>query len=82
MSSTKKGPLARLASVLEAAQFTNGSLDLTLQGPESDHVGSPLRVVLYLEGAEGKSLSAELSDVAVSLLDIAQAIREAARSHQ
>lgn len=73
----KKGPLERLASVLEAAQFTNGSLDITLQGPESGFVGSPLKMVLYLQGDEVKSLSAELSGVAVALQDIANAIREA-----
>jgi hypothetical protein len=73
----EKTALDRLASVLEAAQFNNGSLDLTLQGPESGWVGSPLKMVLYLEGPEIKSLSAELAGVAVALHDIADAIREA-----
>ena len=72
----KKSALDRLASVLEAAQCTNGSLDITLQGPESGFVGSPLKMVVYLEGKEIKSLSAELSGVAVALQDIANAIRE------
>ncbi len=72
----KKSALDRLASVLEAAQFTNGSLDITLQGPESGFVGSPLKMVVYLQGEEIKSLSAELSGVAVALQDIANAIRE------
>jgi hypothetical protein len=73
----KKSALDRLASVLEAAQFTNGSLDITLQGPESGFIGSPLKMVVYLQGEEIKSLSAELSGVAVALQDIANAIREA-----
>lgn len=72
----KKSALERLASVLEAAQFSNGSLDITLQGPESGWVGSPLKMVLYLQGDEIKSLSAELSGVATALQDIADAIRE------
>jgi hypothetical protein len=71
----KKGPLERLASVLEAAQFTNGSLDITLSGPEM-MPGCPLKVVLYLQGEEIKNLSAQLSGVAVALQDIANAIRE------
>jgi hypothetical protein len=71
----KRSAVERIASVLEAAQFTNGSLDITLQGPESGTFGSPLKVVLYLQGEEIKSLSAELSGVAGALHDIADAIR-------
>jgi hypothetical protein len=73
----KKSALERLASVWEAAQFNNGSLDITPQGPESGFAGSPLKVVLYLQGEEIKSLSAELSGVATALQNIAEAIGEA-----
>jgi hypothetical protein len=75
MSEIKKSPIARIASVLEAAQFNNGSLDITLQGPESGAFASPLKVVVYLQGEEVKSLSAEVSGVATALRDIAEAIK-------
>ena len=42
----KQDGLSRIAEVLEAAQFNNGSLDITLQGPESAWVGSPVPVKL------------------------------------
>ena len=71
----KRSAMERLASVLEAAQFTNGSLDITLQGPESGTFGSPLKVALYFQGDVVKELSAKLSGVAVALHDIADAIR-------
>jgi hypothetical protein len=69
-------PLERLVSILGRAQFNNGSLDLTLQGPESECAGSPLKAIVYLRGEDVKSLSAELSGVATALHDIANAIRE------
>jgi hypothetical protein len=72
----KKSALERLACVLEAAQFNNGSLDITLQGPESGFAGSPLKMIVYIQGEEIKKLSAELSGVATALHDIADAIRE------
>jgi hypothetical protein len=71
----RKSALDRLASVLEAAQFSNGSLDITLQGPDSGFIGSPLKMVVYHQGEEIKALSAELSGVAVALQNIADAIR-------
>lgn len=69
-----KSPLERVAAVLEAAQFTNGSLDITLNGPEGG-VFTPLKMVVYLQGEEIKSLCAEISGVATSLQNIADAIR-------
>jgi len=62
---------------LESAQFSNGSLDVTLQGPESGLVGSPVAVRLYLPGATADNLVAELSGIAGGLNEIADAIREA-----
>jgi hypothetical protein len=49
MSETEDA-LTRIADVMEHAQFNNGSLDITLQGPESEWVGSPVKVILYLAG--------------------------------
>ena len=72
----QKSALERLVEILEAAQFNNGSLDITLQGPESDWTGSPLKAIIYLQGEEIGRLSAEVSGVAVALQDIAEAIRE------
>ena len=69
-----KSPLERVASVLEAAQFTNGSLDITLTGPEGGAY-EPLKMVVYLQGEQVKALSAEISSVAAALRDIADAIR-------
>jgi len=76
MSTPKKGALERLASVLEAAQFNNGSLDITLQGPESEWVGSPLKMIVEIRGEAVKEIGAELSGVATALQSIAEAIRE------
>jgi hypothetical protein len=72
----EESPIERIASLLEAAQFRNGSLDITMQGPESEWVGSPLKMILDLRGEAIKELSAELSGVAAALHDIANAIRE------
>ena len=71
----KKTPLERIASFLEAAQFNNGSLDITLQGPETDLVGCPLKVVIYLQGQEVEKLRFELASMSEALHAIADAIR-------
>lgn len=66
--------LTRIADVLDAAQFKNGSLDITLQGPESGWVGSPLVMKLYIAGDAVDKVTAELSGIAVALQAIADAI--------
>lgn len=69
-----KSPLERVASVLEAAQFNNGSLDITLTGPEGG-VYEPMKMVVYLQGEQFNALVVGISGVASALRDIADAIR-------
>jgi hypothetical protein len=57
------GALTRMAGVLEAAQFDDGSLNITLQGPESGFVGSPLVMKLFITGDAVDKLTAELSGI-------------------
>jgi hypothetical protein len=71
-----KDALTRIADVVEGAQFSNGSLDVTVQGPESGWVGSPVSVKLFFVGNTADSLIAELSGIAIALLAIADAIKE------
>ena len=72
----KQDALSRIAEVLEAAQFNNGSLDITLQGPESAWVGSPVPVKLFIVGNTADNLVAELGSIATGLQAIADAIKE------
>ena len=66
--------LTRIADVLEAAQFNDGSLNITLQGPESGWVGSPLVMKAYIAGDAVDNVAAELSEIALGLHAIANAI--------
>lgn len=68
--------LEGLLTVLEAAQFKNGSLDITLRGPENEWDGGPLKMIVDIRGTAVTELGAELSGVAVALSEIADAIRE------
>ena len=71
---SNNGALTRIAEVLESAQFNNGSLDITLQGPESGWSGSPLVVKLYIAGDAVEQVAAELSEIATALHAVADAI--------
>ena len=75
MSNTEKNDaISRIADVLEAAQFDEGSLDLRIQMP--DVFSEPVDVRLFIAGNTADNLVAELGSIAAALQAIADAIKE------
>ena len=75
MRNESKSALIRLIELLEAAQFTDGSLDLAIHGVE----GEPVFITIGLRQSAIQALgdiAAEISGVTASLQSIADAIRE------
>lgn len=75
MSEPKKSALEHLVSVLEAAQFNDGSLDLSIHGSEGSYQPVPVKVYLPNLG----DLCAELHGIANARQAVAGAIRESKR---
>ena len=69
----KTDALQQLVSILEAAQLADGSLGLTLRGPEP-LFGNPIPVKLQFCSLD--ELCAELSEISVGLHAIADALRK------